>query len=196
MLIRSATFIKSASKLTECPESQLPEFAMIGRSNVGKSSLINMLVNSKALVKVSAKPGKTQLMNFFLVNEEWCLVDLPGYGYAMSGAKDRGYWIDTTHEYFTKRPNLKQVFVLLDGSIPPQKIDMEFIQSLDEEEIPFTIVLTKMDKTTQKEAARHQRLLLEQLTSFISTMPEIFTISNVNKKGRDALLKYIEMLKN
>ena len=194
MLIRSATFVESASQLTECPVSDLPEFAMIGRSNVGKSSLINTLTGRSDLSKTSVKPWKTQLMNFFLINQTRHLVDLPGYGYAQSGLEHRAKWIDVTHEYFVGRPTLKMIFVLVDGSIPPQQIDIDFIQSLDEEEIPFAIVMTKLDKATQKEATRHQCLFLEKLTSFISTMPEIFAVSNVTKKGREELLEYIETL--
>ena len=192
MLIRSATFVKSASQLSQCPESDLPEFAMIGRSNVGKSSLINTLTNSSTLVKVSTKPGKTQLINFFLINDSRHLVDLPGYGFAISGLEHRARWIDVTHDYFVGRPQLKKVFVLVDGSLPPQPIDMEFITALDQERIPYALVMTKLDKSTQKEAARHQRMFLEQLSGCVSTIPEIFAVSNKTKRGRDVLLDYIE----
>jgi GTP-binding protein len=194
MLIRSAIFVKSASKLAECPISDLPEFAMIGRSNVGKSSLINTIANNSKLSKISIKPGKTTLINFFLINGEWHLVDLPGYGFAKSGTEHRATWIDTTHDYFVGRPNLKKVFVLIDGSIAPQEIDIEFVASLDQEKIPYAIVLTKLDKSNQKEAARHQRELLEQLSVSVSKIPEIFAVSNKTKRGREELLEYIEEL--
>ena len=195
MLIRSAIFVKSASKLAECTVSDLPEFAMIGRSNVGKSSLINTIANNSKLSKISIKPGKTTLINFFLINKEWHLVDLPGYGFAKSGTAHRVTWIDTTHDYFVGRSNLKKVFVLIDGSIALQKIDLEFVVSLDQEKIPYAIVLTKLDKSNQKEAARHQRELLEQLSVSVSVILEIFAVSNKTKRGREVLLDYIgEML--
>lgn len=194
MIIRKAVFVKSASKLEECPQTDFPEFAVIGRSNVGKSSLINMLANINSLVKVSTKPGKTQLINFFLINDERCLVDLPGYGYAASGAKNRGYWIDTTHDYFIERETLKRVFVLVDWSISPQKIDLEFISTLEEEKIPYTIVMTKMDKAKQKDFNANLRLFKDKLEEFVDHMPKIFPISNVSKKWREELLNYIQDL--
>ncbi|MFZ2150790.1 MAG: ribosome biogenesis GTP-binding protein YihA/YsxC [Candidatus Absconditicoccaceae bacterium] len=194
MIISKAVFIKSASKFEECPVSNLPEFAMIGRSNVGKSSLINTLANNGTLSKTSVKPGKTKLINFFVINDTWHLVDLPGYGYAKSGKADRAYWIDTTHDYFVKRKYLKKVFVLVDGSIPPQKIDIDFIYSLDQENISFDIVITKMDKTNQKNLNLYKHLLEENIKMFVSKMPKIFTISNVSKRGREELLDYIQNL--
>ncbi len=194
MLIRSATFIKSASKLSECPESSLPEFAMIGRSNVGKSSLINTLANHSKLCKVSVTPGKTKLIGYFLMNDSWYLVDLPGYGYAQTGKKNRDLWIKITHDYFLGRESLKKVFVLIDGNIPPQPIDLDFIYSLDQKNIPFDIIMTKIDKATQKSLSLHMRLLRQKLTDFVIHMPKIFTLSNVTKKGREKLLEYIEEL--
>jgi len=192
MIISKAVFVKSASKFEECPQSNLPEFAMIGRSNVGKSSLINTLVNNSTLSKTSVKPWKTQLINFFLINDSWNLVDLPGYGYAKSWKSDRAYWIDTTHDYFVRSKYLKKVFVLVDWSIQPQKIDIDFIYSLEEEHIPFDIVMTKIDKTNQKNLSLYRRLLEEDLKTFVSSKPNIFTISNVSKRWRDQLLDYIE----
>ncbi|MCF7834915.1 ribosome biogenesis GTP-binding protein YihA/YsxC [Candidatus Gracilibacteria bacterium] len=194
MIVSKASFVKSASKFEELPESDFPEFAMIGRSNVGKSSLINTLSNNGSLSKISNKPGKTKLMNFFLINDSWYLVDLPGYGYAKSGKGDRAYWIDTTQQYFLERSTLRRVFVLIDGSIPPQKIDLDFIYTLNEENIRFDIVMTKIDKGTQKDLSLHTRLLGEELASIVSNMPKIFMISNVNKRGRDKLLDYIQDL--
>jgi len=151
MHISKAAFVKSASSWTECPEQLLPEFAFIGRSNVGKSSLINMIVQRNGLAKASRTPGKTQLINFFCINDAWFFVDLPGYGYAKSKVTERKKWIDRTQDYFLNRPCLLHVFVLIDGSIPTQGIDIEFCTTLQEEEIPFSIVITKMDKATQRE---------------------------------------------
>ena len=192
MLVSKAVFVKSASKFEECPVSDLPEFAMIGRSNVGKSSLINTLVNNSTLSKTSVKPGKTKLINFFNIDNSWSLVDLPGYGYAKSWKADRAYRIDTTHDYFLKRSSLKRVFVLVDGSILPQKIDIDFIYSLSEENIPFDIVMTKIDKTTQKSLGLHKRLLEENIKTFVVNMPKIFSVSNVSKRWKDELLDYIQ----
>lgn len=194
MLIRSATFVKSASKLSECPQTDFPEFAMIGRSNVGKSSLINMLANHSKLCKVSVTPGKTKLIGFFLMNDNWHLVDLPGYGYAKISKQDRDIWIRITHDYFIGREQLKRVFVLVDGNIPPQNIDLDFIYSLDQKNIPFDIVMTKIDKATQKEFSFHSRLFTQKLAGVVKTMPKIFPISNVTKRGKEKLLDYIETL--
>lgn len=194
MIVRKAIFVKSASKLEECPQTDFPEFAMIGRSNVGKSSLINTLANNGTLSKTSIKPWKTQLINFFLINDERHLVDLPGYGYASSGAKDRGYWIDATHDYFIGRTVLKRVFVLIDWSIPTQRIDVNFISSLEDEHIPYSIVMTKMDKTSQKEFNLHLRSLKASLEPIVSYMPKIFPISNISKRWREELLNYIQDL--
>lgn len=194
MLIHTATFVKSASKLSECPETQLPEFAMIWRSNVGKSSLINTIANHSKLSKVSVTPGKTKLIGYFLINDNWHLVDLPGYGYAQTGKNNRNLWIQTTHDYFIWREQLKRVFVLVDASILPQDIDLDFIYSLDQKNIPFDIIMTKVDKATQKSLSLHTRLLKQKLADFIIHMPKIFMISNVSKKGREQLLEYIETL--
>ena len=194
MIIRTATFIKSASKLSECPETLLPEFAMIGRSNVGKSSLINMLANHSKLSKVSVTPGKTKLIGYFLMNDNRYLVDLPGYGYAQTGKKNRDLWIKITHDYFIGREQLKKVFVLIDGNIPPQHIDLDFIYSLDQKNIPFDIVMTKIDKATQKSFSLHSRMLKEHLAKIVTHMPNIFPVSNVTKRGREKLLEYIETM--
>jgi len=194
MIICKAIFVKSASKLEKCPHTDRPEFAFIGRSNVGKSSLINTLANNGTLSKTSIKPWKTQLMNFFLINDERYLVDLPWYGYASSGAKDRAYRIDATHDYFIGRSSLKRVFVLVDGSILPQKIDLEFMNALAEEWIRFDIVMTKIDKATQKDLAQHERLLKEKLCTIVDHLPKIFPLSNISKRWRERLLDYIQDL--
>lgn len=194
MIVRSAVFIKSASKLSECPDTHFPEFAMIGRSNVGKSSLINTIANHSKLCKVSVTPGKTKLIGYFLMNDDRYLVDLPGYGYAQTGKKNRDLWIKITHDYFIGREQLKRVFVLIDGNIPPQPIDLDFIYSLDQKHIPFDIVITKIDKASQKSASLHMRLLKENLATFLPSLPNIFPVSNVTKRGKDKLLEYIETL--
>ncbi len=194
MLIRSAVFIKSASKLEECPQSELPEFAMIGRSNVGKSSLINTIANHSKLSKVSVTPGKTKLISHFLMNDSWYLVDLPWYGYAQTGKHNRDLWIKITHDYFLGRGSLKRVFVLVDGNILPQHIDLDFIYSLDQKNIPFDIIVTKIDKATQKSLSLHSRQLNEHLAKIVTHMPKIFPVSNVTKRGREKLLEYIETL--
>ena len=158
MIIKSLEFVKSASKLAECPDSNFPEIAVIGRSNVGKSTLINMLMQ-KPIAKSSDKPGKTQLINYFLVNENWYFVDLPGYGYAKASLESRRKWID--YEYFIDRKPL--ILVLIDGNIPPQKIDLEFLQALSEERLDFVIVVTKADKANQKTLHQNIRLLKQSV---------------------------------
>ncbi|MCX6825388.1 MAG: ribosome biogenesis GTP-binding protein YihA/YsxC [candidate division SR1 bacterium] len=194
MLIRTAVFIKSASKIEECPETELPEFAMIGRSNVGKSSLINTIANHSKLSKVSITPGKTKLIGYFLINDSWYLVDLPGYGYAQTGKKNREHRLGITHDYFIERFPLKRVFVLIDGNIAPQSIDLDFIHSLDQKNIPFDIVMTKIDKATQKSFSLHSRLLNQELAKLVTHMPKIFPVSNVTKRGKEKLLEYIQEL--
>jgi GTP-binding protein len=169
---------------------------MIGRSNVGKSSLINTLANHSKLSKTSVTPGKTKLIGYFLMNDAWYLVDLPGYGYAQTRKKNRDLWISITHDYFIEREQLKRVFVLIDGNIPPQHIDLDFIYSLDQKNIPFDIVMTKIDKATQKSLSLHTRLLKEHLTKIVAHMPNIFPVSNVTKRGKEKLLEYIEILKD
>lgn len=160
MIIKSLVFVKSASKLAECPDPNFPEIAVIGRSNVGKSTLINMLMQ-KPIAKSSDKPGKTQLINYFLVNENWYFVDLPGYGYAKASLASRRKWIDETYEYFIDRKPL--ILVLIDGNIPPQKIDLEFLQALSEESLDFVIVVTKADKANQKTLHQNIRLLKQSV---------------------------------
>ena len=189
MLIQSLAFVKSASKLSECPDPKFPEIAVIGRSNVGKSTLINMLMQ-KPIAKSSDKPGKTQLINYFLVNENWYFVDLPGYGYAKASLESRRKWIDETYEYFIDRKPL--IFVLIDGNIPPQKIDLEFLQALSEEGLDFVIVVTKADKANQKTLHQNIRLLKQSVQKQIWFLPEMVVSSSVKKMGRDQILNIIE----
>ena len=189
MLIQSLSFVKSASKLSECPDPKFPEIAVIGRSNVGKSTLINMLMQ-KPIAKSSDKPGKTQLINYFLVNENWYFVDLPGYGYAKASLESRRKWIDETYEYFVDRKPL--ILVLIDGNIPPQKIDLEFLQALSEESLDFVIVVTKADKANQKTLHQNIRLLKQSVQKQIWFLPEMVVSSSVKKMGRDQILSIIE----
>jgi GTP-binding protein len=194
MKIISAQFITSAAKLSQCPSPSYPEFAFFGRSNVGKSSLINMLTQRNELAKYSNKPGKTRLFNFFLINESWQLVDLPGYGYAKTSDSEKTKWLNMTQEFLTKRASLKQVFLLIDASIPPQNIDLEMIRSFVEEQIAFSLVFTKNDKGSQKDRSKYLKLFKQKLQEITSTPPLLFFVSNLSGKGRDELLNYIDSL--
>lgn len=180
-------FLKSVAKVSECPKDNLPEVAVIWRSNVWKSSLINLLMQ-KTVAKASDKPWKTQLINYFLVNDSWYLVDLPWYGYAKSSLENRRKWIDETYKYFITRKPL--VLLLIDWSIPPQNIDLEFMQELQNENLDFIIVVTKIDKASQKEVSKNMNLLKKKLS--ILNFPEIFLTSSVKKRWSEALLQYIE----
>ena len=185
--ITKVDFLKSVAKVSECPKDNLPEVAVIWRSNVWKSSLINLLMQ-KTVAKASDKPWKTQLINYFLVNDSWYLVDLPWYGYAKSSLENRRKWIDETYKYFITRKPL--VLLLIDWSIPPQNIDLEFIQELQNENLDFIIVVTKIDKASQKEVSKNMNLLKKKLS--ILDFPEIFLTSSVKKRWSEALLQYIE----
>lgn len=194
MLIRSLKFIKSASKLAECPSIRKPEIAVIGRSNVGKSSLINMLMNQN-IAKSSDKPGKTQLINYFLVNEERYFVDLPGYGYAKASLESRRKWIDETYQYFITRKPF--ILLLIDGSIPPQKIDLEFITALADEKLSFAIIITKTDKANQKTLHHNLKLLKQAIKKENWSLPPFLLSSSVKKSGKDHILSLIqEQLQN
>ncbi len=192
MIITSANFIKSASKLSECPDEEFPEFAFIGRSNVGKSSLINMLTQKKKLAKVSVNPWKTELLNYFLINNTWYLVDLPGYGYAKRSKSQRIIREKVMWNYFSERTTLKTVFLLIDGSILPQHIDLEFIEALVYHKIPFEIIITKTDKTNQKNLYKHMTLLKKEINNLMIEIPKIFYVSNTKAKGKEKILEYIK----
>lgn len=184
-------FVKSAPKWDDCPEPNKPEYAFIGRSNVGKSSLINMLANQKDLAKTSGTPGKTQLINVFLMQESWYLTDLPGYGYARVSKTKRGQFEKMITNYLTLRPNLINTFVLIDCRIPPQKIDLEFMEWMGENRIPFSIVFTKIDKIS---STALQKALLNYRKEMLKTwesMPQVFTSSATGKIGRLELLNFI-----
>lgn len=194
MEIKQATFVVSNTQVAKCPTHKLPEYAFIGRSNVGKSSLINMLTNHKGLAKTSSKPGKTQLINHFLINKEWYLVDLPGYGYAKVSKQSKKTFQQFITNYFKKRRELVSAFVLVDIRHEPQKIDLEFMQWLGENAIPFAIVFTKADKLTEKQIQEHVASYSEILLQQWEEMPPYFITSSENRLGKEDLLSYIETI--
>lgn len=191
MIIRSASYVKSSARISQLPPPDLPEFAFIGRSNVGKSSLINMLVSKKGLAKTSGHPGKTQNINHFLINESWYLVDLPGYGYARVSQKMRADWEKLFTSYITLRENLILIFVLIDARHEPMASDMAFMERLALNGVPFARVFTKTDKVSPAEARKirseHDRAMLEGWES----LPPTFVTSAAKGSGRDELLEYI-----
>ncbi|MEQ8337696.1 MAG: ribosome biogenesis GTP-binding protein YihA/YsxC [Cyclobacteriaceae bacterium] len=190
--IKSASFIKSSSSIDECPEPDLPEYAFIGRSNVGKSSLINMLTQRKQLAKVSGKPGKTQLINHFLIDDTWYLVDLPGYGWAQASKKEIAKWKAFTQDYFKQRANLSCVFVLVDSRLEPQKKDLDFVQYLGENSIPLAFVFTKADKLGVNKSMANMARFRKTLMKTWEALPPFFMTSAENGHGKDELLKYID----
>ena len=189
-----AEFVKSSSSLKECPKPDMPEYAFIGRSNVGKSSLINMLCMNSKLAKTSATPGKTRLINHFRINERWYLVDLPGYGYAKVSKNLRKDFDKTLFNYLCKRENLYCVFVLIDSRIPPQTNDMEFISRLGELQIPFAIVFTKTDKLSQKQLNDNTHSFKNEMLKTWEEMPPCFSTSSTTKRGREEILEFISSL--
>ncbi|MBP5589881.1 MAG: YihA family ribosome biogenesis GTP-binding protein [Bacteroidales bacterium] len=192
MIIKSATFVKSSPSLKECPKTTLPEFAFIGRSNVGKSSLINMITGCSKLAKTSGEPGKTQAINHFLINEQWYLVDLPGYGYAKVPQKMREKWTASMRNYITKRDNLVYVFVLIDARLKPQQSDIEFMEYLGINEIPFVRVFTKIDKLGRDALAESIRKYDEKMFETWEEMPITFTSSASKGYGKEEILTFIE----
>jgi GTP-binding protein len=191
MQIKSAKYLISAPGYDKCPKPDKPEYAFIGRSNVGKSSLINMLVNQKNLAKTSAQPGKTQLINHFVVNDSWYLVDLPGYGYARISQSSRRRWEQMIENYLRKRENLVNVFVLIDARHEPQKIDLEFVNKLGEWGVPFTLVFTKADKEKPGVVQRNEKQFLEKMRESWQFLPQSFVTSAEKKQGRDEVLQFI-----
>ena len=188
----SAEFVKSSPSLKECPKPDLPEYAFIGRSNVGKSSLINMLCAYKGLAKTSATPGKTRLINHYRINDRWYLVDLPGYGYAKVSKNLRKDFDKTLFNYIGKRENLYCVFVLIDSRIPPQANDMEFLNRLGGMQIPLAIVFTKTDKTTQKQLNNNIKAFKNEMLKTWEELPPYFYTSSSTKMGREVMLEFIE----
>ncbi|NLP57380.1 YihA family ribosome biogenesis GTP-binding protein [Lutibacter sp. B1] len=194
-MIKSADFVISNTNVSKCPKEQLPEYAFIGRSNVGKSSLINMLTDKSKLAKTSGKPGKTQLINHFKINNNWFLVDLPGYGYAKVSKSKRQTFQEFIKDYFLQRQQLVCSFVLVDSRLEPQKIDLEFMEFLGENGIPFCIVFTKSDKLKLSELNRNIQFYSKKITSTVwETMPQYFVTSASNKTGKDELLNFIDDL--
>ena len=196
MEIRSAKYLISNVKAEDCPVPDKPEYAFIGRSNVGKSSLINMITNQTKLAKVSGTPGKTQLINHFLINNAWYLVDLPGYGFAKVSQSQRNSWEKMISNYLQKRTNLVTVFVLIDSRLSPQKIDLEFLGKLGEWHVPFNMVFTKADKITQREAAKNVRQFINTMKEDWEFIPRSFVTSTVKFLGRKDILSYIDELNN
>lgn len=195
MKINTAEFVISNSEVDKCPKDRLPEYAFIGRSNVGKSSLINMLTNHKNLAKTSSKPGKTQLINHFKINNNWFLVDLPGYGYARVSKKTKAVFQQFIMDYFERREQLVCAFVLIDIRLEAQKIDLEFMEYLGESEIPFAIIFTKADKIGKTKVASHIAAYKKQmLANNWAEMPQYFITSSLEATGRDFILEYIDQI--
>lgn len=195
MIINTAEFIISNSDVSKCPKEPLPEYAFIGRSNVGKSSLINMITNHKSLAKTSGKPGKTQLINHFKINSNWFLVDLPGYGYARVSKKTKETFQQFITDYFEKREQLVCAFVLIDIRLEAQKIDLEFINYLGESQIPFCIIFTKADKISRSKISQHVAAYRKQLlANNWEEMPQHFVTSSTEGTGREEVLQYIDAI--
>ena len=193
MKITSAEFVMSNSDVAKCPQQPFPEYAFIGRSNVGKSSLINMLTSRKSLAKTSGRPGKTQLINHFIINGSWYLVDLPGYGYARVSKSSKKKFQKFITNYFEQRKQLVSAFVLIDIRHKPQPIDLEFMQYLGEHEIPFSIIFTKADKLKPKAIERHVEDYCNELLQFWEELPPYFITSSSKKIGQDDVLRFIEV---
>ncbi|MDC0297027.1 ribosome biogenesis GTP-binding protein YihA/YsxC [Crocinitomicaceae bacterium] len=191
MVISSADFLISNTTFKKCPEDEKPEFAFIGRSNVGKSSLINMLTGKKKLAKTSSTPGKTQLINHFVINENWYLVDLPGYGYAKASKKSRNNWEQFISEYLLHRKNLLTTFVLIDARLEPQKIDLEFMNWCGGKGIPFSIIFTKSDKLSSSALQKNLSFYRKELLKYWEELPPVFISSSQSKLGRESVLNYL-----
>lgn len=189
--IKTARFLMSNSSVAKCPAPNMPEFAFIGRSNVGKSSLINMLTNHKGLAKTSARPGKTQLLNHFIINDNWYLVDLPGYGYAKVSKSQRNKFQAYIVDYIIKRENLFCLFVLVDSRHEPQTIDMEFMEWLGEKQIPFTIIFTKCDKLGKTNLANNIEAYRNRLFEVWEELPPMLLSSSETGLGKEEILNYI-----
>jgi GTP-binding protein len=197
MNIKSAEFKCSNTRIDKLPPPVLPEYAFIGRSNVGKSSLINSLTQKKGLAKTSQTPGKTQLINHFLINDNWYIVDLPGYGFAKTSKSNREDWMKFIRVYLKKRENLQSVFVLIDSRIEPQKIDLGFCSWLGENEIPFSLIFTKADKQSNLKTQQNVNKFGQALLQYFEELPPQFITSSETQQGRDEVLEFIsEVNKN
>jgi len=192
LIIKKAIFSKTSAKVTDCPKPVFPEYAFIGRSNVGKSSLINMLCGNNKLAKTSSTPGKTKIINHFLINDAWYLVDLPGYGYAKTAKTNREIFEGIITNYITKRENLVCLFVLVDYRLPLQQIDAEFMTWLGEKNIPFCIIFTKADKLSKTELKQNLENYLLKVSYVFEDEPNYIVSSSKNKNGKEEILKFIE----
>jgi len=194
MKINKAEFVISNTKPDNCPQPDRPEYAFIGRSNVGKSSLINMLTGHSKLAKTSGRPGKTQLINHFMINEKWYLVDLPGYGFAKASKSERKKWEEFIQRYLITRTNLVNTFVLIDSRLEPQKIDLEFMEWCGMKGIPFSMVFTKIDKLSSSSLQKNLAAYKKEMLKIWEELPPVFTTSAESKFGQEKLLNYIEQL--
>lgn len=192
MIIKDAKFVISNTDYRKCPQDGLPEYAFIGRSNVGKSSLINMLTNRKGLAMTSSKPGKTQLINHFIINNNWYLVDLPGYGYAQRGKEGREQIRRIIDSYILKRTQLTSLFLLIDCRHEPQKIDLEFINWLGENGVPFSIIFTKIDKISKGRLKENVDIYLNKLKETWEELPHVFLTSSEHRSGAEEIFDYID----
>lgn len=192
MKIDSAEFIKSSTDISQFPEKELPEFAFVGRSNVGKSSLINMLLQRKQIAKTSQNPGRTRTINHFEINQNWYMVDLPGYGYAKVSKKERKQMMDFIRHYTKQSGNLINLFVLLDARVTPQKSDLDFMEWLGINQIPFSMVFTKIDKLSSSELSKNMASYRDEMLKTWEFLPKVIKSSSVSKHGRDEILSYIE----
>jgi len=191
MIIKTSSFVKSSPDWKICPDTDLPEFAFIGRSNVGKSSFINMLTNRQQLAKTSSKPGKTKLINHFLINDTWYLVDLPGYGYSRTSKELRIEWDKMIMDYIRNRKNLYYLCVLIDSRLLPQKLDISFLEKLGEMEIPFLLIFTKSDKQSQIKTMKNVNSFIETISEQWEELPPYFITSAVRVKGKEEFLTFI-----
>ena len=191
MIIKDAKFIKSSSNISECPQKDYPEFIFLGRSNVGKSSLINMLLGRKKLSKISSKPGKTQLINHFLINEDLYFVDLPGYGWAKTSKSNRQNWDIMTKNFLLKSDKLSLIFILIDIRIAPQKIDINYINYIGKNKLPLNIIFTKSDKINKSSIKGSVESFINELSNYWSPLPNYFISSSKTGVGREEILNYI-----
>jgi GTP-binding protein len=185
-------FVKSSNDFKTCPKNNIPELAFIGRSNVGKSSLINMITGIKNLAKISSKPGKTKLINHFIADNKWYLVDLPGYGYARASKTDIMHYDELIHGYILTRTNLYCLFVLIDSRLEPQKKDIEFLKFLGEKNVPFVLVFTKTDKISDNQLESNLNNFKKNMLQTWESLPQIFKVSIIKNRGKDEILRFIE----